>query len=203
MSAIAIAEQSGLIQGVSAWVLERASRDHTGWLIDVPAVDVDLAVNVSAHQLVSPGFVASVDAIIAETGLDSSRLILEMTEAIYIADAERTTGVLSELRARRIQLALDHFGTGYSSLSYLRRFPVETIKIDQSFTADIGRDRVGGAMIASIVQLAHTLGLGVTVEGVENKKQHEAVVAMGSDTAQGYFYGQPMSADAIAALLKD
>jgi diguanylate cyclase (GGDEF)-like protein len=202
MSAIAVAERTGLINDLGAWVLERGARDHAAWMAAVRTGPVDLAVNVSANQLVAPGFLASLDAVLARTGLDPARLIMEMTESIYIAEAERATGVLTQLRAKGIRLALDHFGLGYASLTYLRRIPVDIIKIDQTFTADIGRDRVGGAMIASLVRLAHTLDLSVTIEGVETREQHEAVLAMGPEAAQGYHYGPPMSADAIAAVLR-
>ena len=201
MSMVGIAESNGLINDVGAWVLERACRDHKSWMLRHPGTMLDLAVNISALQLMSPGFAETVGRILAETGLDPSSLILEMTETIFLADGDRAMTVLADLKAMNVQLALDDFGTGYSSLSYLRTFPVDIIKIDQSFTADIGLDPTNSAIIASLIQLAHVLGLKVTVEGVETQQQCDGVRAMGSEAAQGYFYGRPVPADAIGALL--
>jgi diguanylate cyclase (GGDEF)-like protein len=201
MSMVYIAEQNGLIDEIGAWVLERACRDHARWLRDHPGARLELAVNISAVQLMSPGFCATVGRILADTGLDPSRLILEMTETIYVVDAERAMMVLADLRSMGVRLALNDFGTGFSSLSYLRKSPVDIIKIDRTFTANLGEDRDASALVGSLIALAHVLGLSVTVEGVETRAQRDAVRAMGSESAQGYFYARPMSADAINDLL--
>ena len=201
MSMVGIAEHNGLINDVGAWVLERACRDHNEWMRHHPGVALELAVNISAIQLMAPGFSATVERILRDTGLDPSSLILEMTETIFIADGDRAMTVLEDLRAMNVQLALDDFGTGYSSLSYLRTFPVDIIKIDRSFTADIGRDPTNSAIVASLIQLAHVIGLKVTVEGVETQEQSDEIRAMGSEAAQGYFYGRPLPAEAIDMLL--
>ncbi len=134
-----VAEQSGLISEIGAWVLERSCRDRGRWLQQHPGAPLDLAVNVSARQLMSPGFCATVADVLATTGMDPAALILEMTENIFIEDSERAMTVLADLNDLGIRLALDDFGTGYSSLSYLRRLPIDIVKIDQGFIADIGR----------------------------------------------------------------
>ncbi|WP_407341358.1 putative bifunctional diguanylate cyclase/phosphodiesterase [Pengzhenrongella phosphoraccumulans] len=161
-TAITIAEQSGLIAGVGAWVLEQSCRDWGVWLAGHPGHPLDLSVNVSARQLMMPGFVGSVADVIERTGMDPGALVLEMTEGIFVEDGARAMSVLGELKNLGIRLALDDFGTGYSSLSYRRRFPVDIVKIDQSFVADMGRDPAASTMVAAVTHLAHDLGITST-----------------------------------------
>jgi EAL domain-containing protein (putative c-di-GMP-specific phosphodiesterase class I) len=201
MSMVEIAEHNGFINDVGGWVLERACRDHVGWMQRHPGISLDLAVNISALQLMTPGFTATVARILADTGVAPATLILEMTETIFLADGDRATTVLSDLKAMNVQLALDDFGTGYSSLSYLRAFPVDMIKIDRSFTAELGEEPGSSAMISSLIQLAHVIGLTVTIEGVETQAQRDEVRAMAPEAAQGYFFSRPAPADTITALL--
>lgn len=201
MSMISIAEENGLISEVGAWVLERGCRDRGRWLRENPGMPLDLAVNVSARQLMSPGYCATVADVLAMTGLDPSTLILEVTESIFIEDADRAMTVLADLKAMNVRLALDDFGTGYSSLSYLRQFPVDILKIDHGLTAELGHDPAGSAIVGAMVDLAHVLGLKVTVEGVETREQRDEVLAVGSEAAQGFFYARPMPAKGITELL--
>ena len=205
-SIIALAEESDLINRIGTWILERACRDHGRWLADHSNTPVDLAVNVSAGQLVGPDFASTVSQVLVDTGMDPHALILEMTENIFIEDDEQAGAVLGALRATGIRIALDDFGTGYSSLSYLRRLPIDIVKIDQSFIADINRKSVGRAangasVVAAITHLAHAFGLTVVAEGVENRSQHNAVRAVGCEEAQGYLYARPMPASAIGGRL--
>ncbi|MGV8967776.1 MAG: putative bifunctional diguanylate cyclase/phosphodiesterase [Cellulomonas sp.] len=201
MTAITIAEQSGLIAGVGAWVLEQSCRDWGVWLADHPGHPLDLSVNVSAHQLMAPGFVSSIADVLERTGMDPGALVLEMTEGIFVEDGDRTMSVLGELKNLGIRLALDDFGTGYSSLSYLRRFPVDIVKIDQSFVADMGRDPSASTTVAAVTHLAHDLGKLVTAEGVETAAQRDEVVSVGCELAQGYYFAHPMNAREFAAQL--
>jgi diguanylate cyclase (GGDEF)-like protein len=201
MAMIDMAERHGLMDQLGAWVLERACRDHARWVSAHAGPRLELAVNVTAVQLMGLGFCGTVKKILERTGLDPSLLILEMTETIYITDPERALTVLADLKAMKIQLALDDFGTGYSSLSYLRRFPVDIVKIDRSLTAEMGRNGSDGAIVASVVDLAHVLGLDVTVEGVETRAQADGIRSMGSDAAQGFYYSRPLPASAIEGLL--
>jgi diguanylate cyclase (GGDEF)-like protein len=195
------AERSELINDIGSWVLEQACCDRRRWICEYPDTPLDLAVNVSARQLVRPDFAVIVAGILASTGMDRGALVLEMTENIFIEDSERATAVLSELRGLGVRLALDDFGTGYSSLSYLRRLPVHIVKIDQSFIADIRGDEGSASIVAAVSNLAHVLGLVVTAEGVETQAQRDAVGAIGCESSQGFFYARPMSAQAIGAHL--
>jgi diguanylate cyclase (GGDEF)-like protein len=200
-TAITIAEQSGLIAGVGAWVLEQSCRDWGVWLAGHPGHPLDLSVNVSARQLMMPGFVSSVADVIERTGMDPGALVLEMTEGIFVEDGDRAMSVLGELKNLGIRLALDDFGTGYSSLSYLRRFPVDIVKIDQSFVADMGRDPAASTTVAAVTHLAHDLGKLVTAEGVETAAQRDEVVSVGCELAQGFYFAHPMNARDLAAQL--
>ncbi len=201
LAMVQIAEQTGLICQIGAWVLERACRDRARWLEDHPQSPLDVAVNISSRQLMDPGILSTITNVLSSTGMDPKHLVLEMTENIFIEDSDRTVLVLAELDNLGIQLALDDFGTGYSSLSYLRRLPVHMVKIDQGFIADIGTAPRGGAIVAAVTNLAHVLGLSVVAEGVETQDQRDEVSAIGCESAQGFFYAKPMSADAISANL--
>jgi len=161
---------------------------------------LDLAVNVSTCQLMSPEFCGIVASIMAKTAMDPAALILEVTENVVIDDPDRAVTVLTDLRALGVRLALDDFGTGYSSLSYLRRLPVDIVKIDQGFVADIGGAPSGVAILSAVTNLAHALGLRVTAEGVETKSQRDELRSIGCDDAQGFFFARPMPADEIAGL---
>ena len=188
-----LAEQNGLIVQMGAWALRRACADHSALRTRYPDSGLELSVNVSAHQLMAPGFSASVGAILAETGMDPGALILEMTEGVLIDDADGAMTVLTDLTALGVRLALDDFGTGYSGLSYLRQYPVDIVKIDRGFIADIGRRRSGTAIIDAVTNLAHVLDLSVTAEGIETSAQRDEVAAVGCDHAQGYYYADPMA----------
>ena len=201
LSMVEVAEQSGLIVKIGAWVLERSCLDRARWLREHPDIPLDVAVNVSTRQLMTADFAVMVASVLTRTGMDPTALILEMTENIFIEESDRAMTVLNDLKALGIRLALDDFGTGYSSLSYLRRLPIDIVKIDQSFIADIGRATTGGAIVAAVTKLAHVLDLTVTAEGVETQDQHEAVSDIGCESAQGYFYAMPMSAADITLYL--
>jgi predicted signal transduction protein with EAL and GGDEF domain len=198
---IAVAEQSGLIVKIGGWVLERACRDRCDWMREYPDHPLDLSVNISARQLMSPEFVNAVTLILHRTGMDPAALILEITENIFIEDGDHAMTVLAELKGLGVRFALDDFGTGYSSLSYLSQLPIDILKIDQSFVAQINDLTKSAAIVAAVTNLAHVLGLVVTAEGVETEEQHTALRLIGCESAQGYFYYRPMSAPAISAYL--
>lgn len=201
LSMVAVAEQCGLINEVGAWVLGRSCRDRATWLHDRPGVTLDLAVNVSARQLMNPRFCDALTAVLDETGTDPNALVLEITENILIEDSERAMAVLADLKELGLHLAIDDFGSGYSSLNYLRRLPIDIVKIDQSFIADIDHARAGGAIVAAVTSLAHALEFTVTAEGVETQSQRDKVIATGCESAQGFFYAHPMPASAIESRL--
>ena len=200
---VGVAEENGLIIQIGAWVLERACSDHGRWPRQHPDTPLDLSVNVSARQLLGPGFSGTVAAVLNRTSMDPASLVLEMTEGIFIDDAGRAMTVLSDLKALGVRLALDDFGTGYSSLSYLRDFPVDIVKIDQGFIADIGREPTGVAIIDAVTNLAHVLGLSVTAEGIETPLQRDEIITLGCENAQGFLYAWPMPSRELAAQLTD
>ncbi len=202
MTMVTVAEQSGLISQLGAWVLERSCFARREWLRTKPGISLDLAVNVSARQLMSPDFRSILSSVLDRTEMDPGSLILEVTESLFIEDFEYAIDLLANLRAFGVRLALDDFGTGFSSLSYLRRLPIDIIKIDQSFIADIGELSTGSAVVAAVTNLAHVLGLAVTAEGVETHAQRNEVTTIGCEYAQGYFFARPTSAAAISAQLR-
>jgi diguanylate cyclase (GGDEF)-like protein len=200
---VSVAEESGLITAIGAWVLETACTDRQKWLRADPDNPLDVAVNVSARQLLGPGFTSAVETALKATGLEPAALVLEMTEGIFIGDADRALTVLADLKNLGVRLALDDFGTGYCSLNYLRQFPVDIVKIDQAFIRSAERQGAGAAIVAAITHLAHVLELSVIAEGVETEQQDLDITEVGCDAAQGYFYARPMPATKIISLLED
>jgi diguanylate cyclase (GGDEF)-like protein len=202
LTMVAAAEQSGLISQLGAWVLERSCLARREWLKTKPGATLDLAVNVSPRQLMSPDFCPIVASVLARAEMDPGSLTLELAENLFIEDFDHAIAVLTDLRSLGVKLALDDFGTGFSSLSYLRRLPIDIIKIDHSFIADIGELSTGSAIVAAVTNLAHVLGLAVTAEGVETQSQRDEVTAIGCESAQGYFFARPMTASAVSAQLQ-
>ena len=194
---IPMAEQSGDIVGIGKWVLEHACIDRHRWEGKTGDRALTMAVNVSARQLIAPGFVAMVTDVLSSADTMAAQLCLEITESVFIRDARLATTVLSQLKELGIQMALDDFGMGYSSLSYLRQFPVDVIKIDQSFIADLTAHAASHAIVLKTIELAHLLDLTVVCEGVETAEQDRHVTALTSDFSQGYFYAPPMTAEML------
>ena len=188
---IPLAESRGLIVPLGEWVLARACRDAKRW----PALRI--AVNVSPVQFRQRGFVERVGAILASTGIDPTRLDLELTEGVLIQDAEQAEAVIMELRALGIGMGLDDFGSGYSSMIYLRRFAFDKVKIDRAFLQSLETSGEGAIILEYIVSLGHALGLTVTAEGVEQCEQVEFLKKLGCDELQGYFFAPPLSAREI------
>ncbi|MCW2778239.1 MAG: hypothetical protein JWN17_1964 [Frankiales bacterium] len=199
--AVGVAERNGLIGEIGAWVLEQGCRDRALWLAAHPERPLSLSVNVSALQLMGLGFAADVRDVLAATGMDPAALVLEVTEGVFIEDADRALGVLDDLKALGVALALDDFGTGYCSLGYLRRFPVDVVKIDQGFIADIGRDPAGVAIVGAVTTLAHALGMRVTAEGIETEQQRAEVDSIGCESSQGFLFARPMTGDDLVVHL--
>ena len=200
---IPLAEQSGIINALGQWVLEQACGDRHRWAERHETGDLALAVNVSAYQVMSPDFAQSVEGVLARAGTDPARITLEVTESVFLTDAERALIVLNDLKNIGVTLALDDFGTGHSSLGYLKEFPVDVVKIDQSLVAALGRDRASHAIVSAVVDLAHALGLAVVAEGVETARQYGEVAALGCDACQGYYFARPMPPEAMGCLLRE
>jgi EAL domain-containing protein (putative c-di-GMP-specific phosphodiesterase class I) len=193
---IPIAEETGLIVPMGAWVLAEACRHAAGWQ-RIAGRRIDVAVNLSARQLTHPDLVTHVQAVLAGSGLPAGALILEITESVLLGDAERPLEVLRALRRLGIRLALDDFGTGYSSLAYLTRLPLDILKLDRAFIARLAPDSQEAAVTAAIAQMAGAIGLTVIAEGVETLEQADVLAALGVNVAQGYYFARPMTPAAL------
>jgi diguanylate cyclase (GGDEF)-like protein/PAS domain S-box-containing protein len=199
---IPVAEEIGLIGAIGAIVLTEACNQMRRWQRDYPALgSLTLSVNVSVRQLQDPTLPEVVAATLAQSGLDPSALVLELTESVLADDSERTLGVLAQLKALGVRLAIDDFGTGYSSLSYLRRFPIDVIKIDRSFIAGLPAGPDALALVQAIVHLGQTLSLQTIAEGIEDAGQLTELQALGCDIGQGYYLARPMTTTAFGELL--
>ena len=193
---IPIAEDSGLILPLGAWVLREACRQARAWQ-DELGLRIPVAVNLSALQFRRGALVETLEAVLAETGLAPDLLELELTESILLHDTETVVAAMDRVRALGVDMSVDDFGTGYSSLMYLKRLPVNRLKIDQSFVRDMMADADDGAIVRAIIQMAHSLNLTVIAEGVESAEQAEWLAQAGCEQAQGYYFGRPMPAQAL------
>jgi EAL domain-containing protein (putative c-di-GMP-specific phosphodiesterase class I) len=199
---IPIAEATGLIAGIGAWVLAAACEQMASWRADA-AVDLEyVSVNVSAAQLADAGFPALVERTLAAAGLPASALALELTEAALVGESDCQLTVLSELAAIGVRLFLDDFGTGYSSLSSVRSLPVDALKVDRSLTADVTRSEQARQVLRAITEMARALGLAVVAEGVETGGQLAVLRELGCSTVQGYLLGKPGSPATLKSLLE-
>jgi diguanylate cyclase (GGDEF)-like protein len=193
------AEMSGLIVGLGDWVLETACRQVRAWQALAPGLR--LAVNLSARQFHQTALVAKIADVLERTGLPADQLEIEITESVAMTDAAVSRQILEELRRAGMRLAVDDFGTGYSSLGYLRRFPLDTLKIDKSFVREIMVQRDDATIVRTVIGMAHSLGLSVCAEGVETEEQVAFLRDERCDRVQGFLYGRPMPADEIERFL--
>lgn len=197
---IPIAEETGLIVPLGEWVLQQACRQIKQWQgIGLGAITV--AVNISSHQFRHSDLVNTVMQAISKAGISPECLELEITESLLMRDVEDTIAALRTLKEDGLTLSIDDFGTGYSSLSYLKRFPIDTLKIDRSFVQDLHRDRDDAAICAAILAMAHELGLRVVAEGVELEEQVEFLRRHGCHEIQGFLYSKPLAAADLEALI--
>ena len=199
---IPVAEDSGLILPIGAWVLRQACAQARAWL-DAGLPAIAMAVNVSAVEFREQGFLDRLFAIIGETGIDPSSLELELTESVLMKHTSSTANMLQTLRERGIRVAVDDFGTGYSSLSYLRKFPVDAVKIDQSFIRQISTAGEDTTIIKAVIGMARGLKLRVIAEGVETLEELAFLRAYRCEEAQGYFFSRPVLPQQFALLLRD
>ncbi|HEV2893714.1 MAG TPA: EAL domain-containing protein, partial [Actinomycetota bacterium] len=202
---IPLAEASGLIRPLGAWVLREACRQAAEWQRNSPPRErpLTLNINLSGRQLQSPEVVDDVARALKESGLPPSALVLEMTESVLMDDSEDVLAILKQLKQLGPRLAIDDFGTGYSSLSYLHRFPVDMLKIDRSFVERLSHASDNAELARTIVRLGQSLQLVTVAEGVEDSAQFLALRRMGCDVGQGYYFGRPMESEEISRLLGD
>jgi len=207
LSFIPLAEETGLILPIGRWVIETACTQVREWQRRFPsASSLVVSVNLSARQFAQADLVATVAAILAETGLDPACLELEITESVVMDQSEASVERLGGLRALGVHLVLDDFGTGYSSLSYLRRLPLDTIKVDRSFVSGLGADgrdaTVDLPIVQAVISLAHGLGIDVVAEGIESARQLTALRELACDRGQGYYFARPLPPEEMETLLE-
>ncbi|HXC68063.1 MAG TPA: bifunctional diguanylate cyclase/phosphodiesterase, partial [Nitrospiraceae bacterium] len=191
---------TGLIRAIDEWVLRTACRHNQLWQ-QSGKISMRIGVNLSHSFFHSNALLSVVEDALTQTGMIPACLKLELTESIAMRNVDASIVMLTTLKAMGVQLSIDDFGTGYSSLSYLQRLPINMVKIDQSFIHDILTQASPAPIVRAIIAMAHSLGLSVVAEGVEREPQRVLLVEQGCDEAQGYLFGQPMPAEAFAALL--
>jgi EAL domain-containing protein (putative c-di-GMP-specific phosphodiesterase class I) len=196
-----IAEDCNLIVPLGRWVLKEACRQVQEWIAEGLVV-APVAINVSSLEFRSEGFLENIREILRDAHLDPHYLELELTETVLMQHAESTLSVLSVLKTMGVRLAVDDFGTGYSSLSYLKRFPIDSLKIDQSFVRDITSGSDDVPIVRAVLTMAKSLKQRVVGEGVETQEQMSFLQAHGCDEAQGYYFSEPLVAGHMARLLR-
>ncbi len=197
---VPLAEDSGLIIALGEWVMRTACLQNKAWQ-DAGLTPMRLSVNFSARQFQQPSFITSVAEILKETNLDPRWLELELTESSIMKEPDQAIEKLHELKLMGIRVAIDDFGTGYSSLNYLKRFPIDTLKIDKTFVADVCKDPHDTAIVRAIITLGHALDLTVVAEGVETQGQLKYVSSLGCDVVQGFLFSKSLSAPVFEELL--
>ena len=197
---IPIADESGLITEIGAWVLREACRQGEAWH-RAGFVNLSMAVNVSAVQFGQPRLLEVVSQALEETGFPARTLHLEITESVIMKDAESANGMLRAFRNMGVKISVDDFGTGYSSLSYLKRFPIDILKIDKSFVRDVTQNDDDTAIVRAIIAIAKSLRLTTIAEGVETRGQAEFLRGEGCDSFQGYFFSRPLDPEKLLARL--
>ena len=201
---VPVAEETGLIMPIGAWVLKESCRQMQRWQAMFPSdPQLFISVNLSGKQFAQPDLMSEVAAIIEETGLDPRSLKLEITESVVMENIETATEMLKQLRALGLKLSIDDFGTGYSSLSYLHRFPIDTLKIDRSFVTQMSDNNENMEIVRTVVMLAQNLGMDVVAEGVETSEQLSLLQRLGCEFGQGYFFSKPVEASGAEKIIAE
>ena len=199
---IPIAEECGLIHPIGEWVLRTACEQMKRWH-DGGRSDLRLAVNLSPRQFQQHNLTGMIETVLRETGYRAEMLDLEITETTAMQQAEMSLGIMMRLKEMGIRICIDDFGTGYSSLSYLRRFPIDTVKIDQNFVRDLDSNSAGGAAIVSaVISMARALELNVIAEGVENEEQLDFLRRENCEAIQGFLCSAPLPAEEFESTLR-
>jgi EAL domain-containing protein (putative c-di-GMP-specific phosphodiesterase class I)/PleD family two-component response regulator len=197
---IALAEETGIMVGLGQWVIERACRDIGGWM-QAGLGELTVAVNVSKLQLTTGSLGQLVRKAMFDNGVPARQLMIELTESMLMDNVQQCVALMHELKALGVTLSIDDFGTGYSSLSYLKRFPVDELKIDRSFVSDLPGSPTDVALVRTVIELGHSLGMKVTAEGVETDEQLACLKRFGCDAFQGFLFSRPLTLEQCIELL--
>ena len=198
---IELAEETGMIVRIGEWVMREACRFNRS-LQDRGIAPMRVAINLSARQLTRYDLVRAVEQALSEARLSAQCLELELTESMVMEDPESVIAILTQLQGLGIQLSIDDFGTGYSSLSHLKRFPVTSLKIDQSFVRELDQEANASAIVKAIISIGHSLDMKVIAEGVETEQQMSFLVENGCDGMQGFLFSRPLTADEFVTLIE-
>jgi EAL domain-containing protein (putative c-di-GMP-specific phosphodiesterase class I) len=198
---VPVAEQSGLIVPLGKWVLCQALRKAGHWRELRPEAPLVVSVNVSARQMAEPDLVPTVKELLSTTGVDPRQLALEITESLLVEDPLASAETLAALREVGVKPVLDDFGTGYSSLGYVKHFPLDFLKLDRSFVAELGEGERDAAIVGAVVEMSRALEARVVAEGIETESQLEQVIALGCHLAQGFYFARPLPPERIDDLL--
>jgi EAL domain-containing protein (putative c-di-GMP-specific phosphodiesterase class I) len=200
---VPLAEETGLIDEIGNWVLRRACQQTRAWQITVPGCNhLSANVNISARQLLLPGFKDIVVAVLEESGLSPRHLVLEITESTLLTDIDGVAARLADLRTLGVRIAIDDFGTGFSSLGYLQRFPVDELKIAREFVDEVARDERRARLVEAILTLARSLELETIAEGIEEPAQRQRLQELGCRIGQGYLFSRPVPASEVPNILR-
>ena len=199
---IPVAEETGLIIGLDRWVMREACRQMHAWHQEKPGLaDLTISVNLSGKQIVQPDLIATVKSILEETQLNPKKLKIEMTENVIMDNSELTVATFKKLQALGVQVQIDDFGVGYSSLNYLSQFPIDALKIDQTFVRNMNNNSSQAEIVQAIVTLTHRLGVGVIAEGMETMNQMTRLKELGCEYGQGYLVSVPLAHQAAEEIL--
>ena len=188
----------GLIEAIGAWVIDEVCRQDRVWREQ--GLELDISFNLSPRQLWQDYVADRIVTPILGSGMDPTRVTVEITESTAMTNPDRTLGILHELHARGLKLAIDDFGTGYSSLARLRYMPVDVLKIDRSFVRELDRDEQNASMVSAMVALASNLGMTPLAEGIETEAEWRALMERGCELGQGFFFSRPVPPDEIVAI---
>lgn len=199
---MAIAEETGLIVQIDRWMLYTACQQLANWKKNFTThLPLKISINLSAQDIRQPSLIEDIDRILAQTSLTGDSIVLEITESMLIENINKTINLLTELKARKIQISIDDFGTGYSSLNYLHRLPTDNLKIDRSFVSQMQEGNRNYQVVSTIIALSNQLGLGVVAEGIETPQQLQWLQQLGCELGQGYLFSQPLDRQTAEALL--
>ena len=199
---VPLAEESGLINPIGRWIVDRACADLSQLETERPDLQLFMSINLSSRQFDDPQLLPAIDRALSRHAVEPSRIKLEITESLLLQKLDQGLSLLQDCRARGLRVSLDDFGTGYSSLSYLHRLPIDTLKLDRSFVLQLDVNAAGGKIVAAVINLAHQLDLDVIVEGLETKQQIDTLRMLGADLGQGFHFSRAVALAAAAEIVR-